>query len=179
MRLEGDDVLKSISTLGRIAIVAILLGGPAQAQQTGEMVSRFSSIWASDCIEAANGAAEDQDWIRYRCEGQGGVPVLLFFSDGTRLSLRFGDHDPGHGYYVADREQNWPVEWRGRMVQGGFVPRAAIVRMRNYGEFEGDRQAGSRLVVFKIEGGSCVVGEVQGNEQARQLADDGECGSAN
>ena len=173
-------MLTPISTLGRIAIAVALFGivTPAQAQESDEVVSRFSSIWTHDCTETGNGG-DTEDWISYRCEGEGGLAVFLLFTDSVRLSLAFGDRTSMLGPYSAQREQNWPVEWRGRMVEGGFVPRAAIVRMRNYGEFEGDRQAGSRLVVFKVEGGSCVIGEVQGNEQARRLADEGECGSAN
>ena len=174
-------MLTSISTLGRMAIAAALFGivTPVEAQESDGVVSRFSSIWTHDCTETGNGG-NTEDWISYRCEGEGGLAVFLLFTDSVRLSLGFGDRTSMLGPYSAQREQNWPVEWRGRMVEGGFVPRAAIVRMRVPPELDDSGRGGSGLVVFRVGDESCVIGEVRGagaNERARRMADEGQCTS--
>jgi hypothetical protein len=159
------------------AAVALGVGATSRAQDRGEVVSRFSSIWPHDCAETGNGAADDQDWVSYRCEGEGGIAVSLLFTDSVRLSLGFGDRTAPFMGYRADREQNWPVEWRGRMFSGRFVPHAAIVRMKTHPEDEMVTWS-SELVVFGISERPCVIGEVHGaraNEQARRLADTGRC----
>lgn len=164
-----------------MAACAALLAGPVAAQTSvleyqGEVSSRFSSIWPHDCADNGDGAAEDQDWVSYRCEGEGGIDIYLFFSDGVRLSLGFGDRASPLMGYRADREQNWPVEWRGRMVGSRFVPHAAIIRMKTHPEDE--RGAGSELVVFGLGRSPCVLGTVRGtqaNERAHRLADTGTC----
>ncbi len=172
-------MLNPVTPLLWIAAAAVVLGGggPSRAQDRGEVVSRFSSIWPHDCTATGNGAAEDQDWVSYRCDGQGGVSVFLFFSDGVRLSLGFGDSSAPFMGYRADREQNWPVEWRGRMANGRFVPHAGIVRMMTHPEEDGV-SASSKLVVFGLAERACVLGEVSGaraNDDARRLADIGRC----
>lgn len=167
----------SVLTPMAAALAMVGLGAPSQAQEQGEVVSRFSSIWPHDCTATGDGAAEDQDWVSYRCEGEGGIAVYLFFTDGVRLSLGFGDRTAPFMGYRADREQNWPIEWRGRIVNGRFVPHAAIVRMRTHPEDDMVTWT-SELVVFGVSGRSCVLGEVHGaraNDQARQLADTGRC----
>lgn len=172
-------MLNPVTPLVWIAAAAVVLGGgaPSRAQDRGEVVSRFSSIWPHDCAETGNGAADDQDWVSYRCEGEGGMAVYLFFSDGVRLSLGFGDSSAPLMGYPADREPSWPVEWRGRVVNGRFVPHAAIARMKTHPEDE-TVSWGSELVVFGLSGQPCVLGEVHGaraNERARQLADTERC----
>ena len=171
-------MLNHLSLLTPIAAaLAILgLGAPSQAQEQGEVVSRFSSIWPHDCTVTGDGSPLGEDWLHYRCEGQGGIPVFLFFSDGVRLSLGFGDRTARFMGYRADREQNWPVEWRGRIVNGRFVPHAAIARMKTHPEDGGT--GGSELVVFGLSRPACVLGEVRGrgaNDEARRLADRGRC----
>ena len=171
-------MLNSLTPLVWIAAAAVVLGGGAacRAQDRGEVVSRFSSIWPHDCTATGDGAAEDQDWVSYRCEGEGGIAVYLFFTDGVRLSLGFGDRTTPFMGYRADREQNWPIEWRGRIVNGRFVPHAAIARMKTHPEDGGT--GGSELVVFGLSRPSCVLGGVRGrgaNDQARRLADSGRC----
>jgi hypothetical protein len=171
-------MLNPLSLLASISAALAVLGlvAPSQAQEQGEVVSRFSSIWPHDCTETGDGAAEDQDWISYRCAGEGGIAVYLFFTDGVRLSLGFGDSTAPFMGYRADREQNWPVEWRGRIVSGRFVPHAAIARMKTHPEDGGT--GGSELVVFGLSRPACVLGEVRGrgaNDEARRLADSGRC----
>lgn len=147
------------------------------AQDQGEVLSRFSSIGPHDCADAGDGTAEGQDWVSYRCAGEGGIDVYLFFADGVRLSLGFGDRAAPFMGYRADREQNWPVEWRGRMVGGRFVPHAAIVRMKPYTDNDMVTWR-SELVVFGLSGTPCLLGKVHGareNEEARRLADTGTC----
>lgn len=172
-------MLKTIGTMLTAAIAASLLGlAPhAHAQQSDEIESHFSSISPRDCLYTGDGAAQDQDWVTYRCEGQGGIAIFLGYTDGVRLSLGFGAEHPKIGPFSADREPNWPVEWRGRVTNGRFVPHAAIARMKTYPEDETVTWS-SELVVFGVSGRACVLGEVHGvraNERARRLADTGRC----
>ena len=171
--------LTSLGLVGALSSVAFALQAEARSSpvQQGVVESRFSSIWPQDCTVTGDGTAEDQDWVSYRCDGQGGVPVYLFFSDGVRLSLGFGDSSAPFIGYPANRERNWPIEWRGRMANGRFVPHAAILRMRTHPEEDGVT-ATSKLIVFGLAGRVCVLGETSGgraNEEARRLADTGRC----
>ena len=81
------------------------------------------------------------------------------------------------GTFSARRNETWPMEWRGRVVNGRFVAHAAIVRM--FGPLEDTSEGGrSHLEVIDLRGDACVVGEASGaraNEQARRLADNGRC----
>ncbi len=172
-------MLNTVTPLVWIVAAAVVLGcgAPSRAQDRGEVMSRFSSIWPHDCTATGDGAAEDQDWVSYRCEGEGGIAVYLFLTDGVRLSLGFGDRTAPFMGYRADREQNWPIEWRGRIVNGRFVPHAAIARMKTHPEDEMVTWS-SELVVFGLSGRPCVMGEVHGaraNDEARRLADTGTC----
>lgn len=172
-------MFKSIWPMMMAATAAALFGlaPAAHAQQSDEVVSRFSSIWPHDCTFTGDGSAEDQDWVSYRCDGQGGIAVYLFYSDGVRLSLGFDAENQQLGVFSADREPNWPVEWRGRVINGRFVPHSAIARMRTRRE-DDTVTWNSELVVFGLSGRACVLGEVHGareNERARQLADTGRC----
>lgn len=169
-------MLNRILTLLWAAAVGLGFGAPTLAQERGEVVSRYSSIWPHNCTETGNGAAEDRDWVRYRCGGEGGVAVQLVFSDGTRLSLGFGDDATPLGMFRAEREPNWPLEWRGTVVNGRFIPHAAIARMKTFPENGGLDD--SELVIFGLSGPTCVLGEVSGpraNDAARRLADTGQC----
>jgi hypothetical protein len=166
----GEEMFKSVWSVEVALAAAALVGlvSPAHAQQSGEVVSRFSSIAPNDCTATGDGSAEDQDWVSYRCEGHGGMAVYLFFSDGVRLSLGFGDSSAPFMGYPADR---------GRVINGRFVPHAAIARMKTHPEDETVTWS-SELVVFGLSGQPCVLGEVHGahaNERARQLADTGRC----
>lgn len=172
-------MLISIPKLGLAAFAASLIGiaSPVQAQEASRIKSRFSSIWPHDCTYTGDGAAEGQDWVTYRCEGEGGIAIFLGYSDGVRLSLGFGAENPKIGLFSADREPNWPVEWRGRVINGRFVPHGAIARMRTRRE-DDTVTWDSELVVFGLAEQVCVLGEVHGareNERARQLADNGRC----
>ncbi|WIY68091.1 hypothetical protein KB221_08200 [Aquidulcibacter paucihalophilus] len=169
----------SLPSLGRVAVAASLVGlaSPVQAQEASRIESRFSSIWPHDCTYTDDGAAEGQDWVSYRCEGEGGIAIFLGYSDGVRLSLGFGAENPMIGFFSADREPIWPVEWRGRVINGRFVPHGAIARMKTRRE-DDTVTWNSELVVFGLSGRACVLGEVHGareNERARQLADTGSC----
>ena len=172
-------MFKSILPMMMAATAAALLGlaPPAHAQESDEVVSRFTSISPHDCTQTGDGSAEDQDWVSYRCEGQGGIAIFLGYTDGVRLSLGFGAENQQLGLFSADREPNWPVEWRGRVINGRFVPHSAIARMRTRRE-DDTVTWNSELVVFGLSGRACVLGEVHGaraNERARQLADTGRC----
>ena len=112
---------------------------------------------------------DEIDFVDYRCRGEG-QDVELHFHDGVRLSISFAPDLMLYGL----REKNWPVEWRGRMVSGRFVPHAAIARMYPFpGEFE--REGSSYLAVFKVGPQPCSLGSRDTNEQARVLADSGVC----
>lgn len=168
--------LALVAALSSVAVPAQTLDLRPPSQDSG-IESRFSSIWPHDCTSTGDGAAEGQDWVSYRCEGQGGIPVHLFFSDGVRLSISFGERSDPFTGFRADREQNWPVEWRGRMVGSRFVPHAAIVRIKTHPEEDGVSTT-SKLIVFGLSEATCILGEVSGgraNEEARRMADNGRC----
>ena len=170
MILSGGRMVAAASVC-----ISLISTGPATAQnQAAE--SRFSSICPHDCIETGDGSAASEDWISYRCEAGDLPDVFLFFTDGVRLSLAFGDEDASVMGFVADREPTWPVEWRGRIVSGRFLPYAAVVRMRK--ELGYPPTLETQLVVFSLTGSRCVLGTIEGaraNERARRLADNGRC----
>ncbi len=169
----------SIPSLGRVAVAASLIGlaSSVQAQEASRIESLLVDLAARLHLHGRRGGAEGQDWVSYRCEGEGGIAIFLGYSDGVRLSLGFGAENPKIGFFSADREPNWPVEWRGRVINGRFVPHGAIARIKTRRE-DDTVSWNSELVVFGLSGRACVLGEVHGareNERARQLADTGRC----
>jgi hypothetical protein len=167
-----------------LALALSSVAAPVQAQdrsnaQDGSVESRFTSIGPHDCTEVANGG-EEEDWITHRCDGPEGRTVYLHFTDSVRLSLGFDDPANAVGMFSARRNDAWPMEWRGRVLNGRFIAHAAIARM--FGPFEDASEVSrSHLVVISLRGPACMIGEASGaraNEQARRLADNGSCRSS-
>lgn len=155
--------------VGVLAQVLALTGwSHAEAQSIS---SQYTRIDPHSCTFLEDGARLEQDWVRYRCDGAGGIPIWLFYTDGVRLRLSFG---PERGddlpIFSADREPTWPVEWRG-VQSGTFTPYAAIVRTRPPFQFDGDRS--TQLSVFRVwrDRPACFVGNAATNDAARRLAD--------
>jgi len=149
-----------------VALATIAAASSAQAQA----VSRYTRIDPHACTYLEDGSRYDQDWVRYRCIGEGGISVWLNYSDSTRLSLEFGEEGHDSPVFSADRDPSWPVEWRG-WERATFQPYAAIVRTRPAFQFDGDRS--TQLSVFRVwrDWAACFLGNVATNEAARALAD--------
>ena len=149
-------------------IVAFLLAG---ASPQPAITSRYTKVkscrlWAAGDVQAH---AYD-DWITHRCAGLPGQPIWIHYDEGTRMQIGFGPRPNFSGMFETDRNKNWPIEWRGRVVKGRFVPIAAIVRIR--ARFD-DTKA-SDLAVYHLlgNGTSCVFPTgISTNVEARKIAD--------
>jgi hypothetical protein len=145
------------------------LAGEAAAQPVVQ--SRYTRIEHRRCVELPSD--DGGDHVAYRCPGQPDAPVWLHYVDSTRLHVGFGRRRNTTGIFSADRNAGWPIEWRGRLVRGQFVPYAAIARLRDSPE----PGAPTVLAVWKLtgDGASCLIGRAEAgprqNAAARQIAD--------
>jgi hypothetical protein len=149
-----------------LSIAAV--SAPAVAHgDTATMTSRYTRL--GDCDEVDHGDIDKgEDWIFHRCEGYDGIPVWLLYVDSSRAQVGFGSTANVTGPFGIDRDDEWPIEWRGNLDDGRFQPITAIIRMpRPFGE-------GIELIVYRLrtDGTSCIVGSTSGsNETARRIAD--------
>lgn len=156
---------------GAVALVVLAACGWPVGAYAQAVESRYTRASPHSCPMQDHGG-DEADWVLYRCApSQGGLAVWLAYADGTNLRFSFGIEDfEGAPFHSADRDENWPIEWRGT---GGarFVPYAAIVRVRPPPGLDDDR---SRLAVFAVhpERPSCFLGTSFTNAGARALADD-------
>jgi hypothetical protein len=147
-------------------LAACLWAGTAFADQGAAMASRYTRL--SDCRQLAHGA-EGEDWVSHRCRGLGSVPVWLTYTDSTRAGFGFGAKHNVSGMFNAQRDEAWPLEWRGLNTGRSFQPFAVILRVRAPSD-----ASGSFLVIYRLrpDGTSCIVGSTHAsNEVARQIAD--------
>lgn len=149
-------------------VPAVLLIAAAQPPAITSRYTKLSScrLWAVG--DVSNNASED--WGILRCRGLEGHPVWMGIREGTRMNFGFGKRSSFSGYFETDRDEKWPIEWRGRVVDGRFVPSAAIIRVR--ARFD-DTDA-SDLVVYRLlnDGTSCIVSAyISTNAKAREIAD--------
>ena len=161
--------------MNRILIAVLMLflaGGAASAAPATAPVSRLTYLLESRCQDIAPEEGEEVgDSLLKRCAPDNLPPIWMLYLDGTRLRLGFGTAPAVSGMFDADRDANWPIEWRGRGAGRVFTPYAVIIRLRAPGERP------SRLVVFHLQanGASCIVGDVPPgptqNADARVLAD--------
>lgn len=159
------------STRLAVPFALAILSAAASEGHAQALGSRYTSIDPHTCRYLADSGQGEGDWISYRCDGEGGIPVWLFYTDSARLTLSFGVNESGDlPTFSADRESDWPVEWRGTQ-RGSFLPFAAIVRTRPPFQFDGDRS--TQLSVFRVwrDRPACFLGSVATNEAARRLAD--------
>ena len=124
------------------------------------------------CNEVFSGMP-DHDVGVLRCEGLDQLPVWWRFAEGSRVYLGFGAKPNTSGIYGTERDETWPIEWRGVEQRGNFEPFAVIVRMTfPVSGFATDHR--SYLFVYRLrpDGTSCVIGSsLVSNEEARDLAD--------
>lgn len=158
------------------ALIPVLLATPA-ASDSARYESRYSRLGQTVCTPHSDGGPE-QDWLMYRCDGMGGVAVWVLYQEGVRMRLDFSaasrSEPPAFstvGTFAADRDDSWPVEWRGHLAGGRFIPRAAIVRVRA----AGGEWSGSRLAVYRLtpDHRACLLGVPADNAGARRMADEG------
>ena len=152
------------------AFAATLLAGAAFAQPAA--VSRYTRITDRGCREIPGPPGEGQEqFTGMHCPGFGEHRVWMLYGEGMYVRFGFGRIGNINGLFDADRNETWPVEWRGAVRRGRFVPYATIVRLRP------PHQTGAgALVVFRLtaDGRSCIIGEASGaaaNERARAIAD--------
>ena len=150
-----------------VGVAALLIASTAAQPATTSRYTHLSScrLWA------AGNVAEDarEDWVIRRCAGIRNQAVWIRFREGTRMEVGFGSRPNFAGIFETNRDEKWPVEWRGRVIKGRFVPSAAIVRLR--GRF--DDSGVSDLVVYRLrpDGTSCLVRSASTNAEARAIAD--------
>jgi hypothetical protein len=152
-----------------IAVVAALFLASAPPQPA--ITSRYTKVtscrlWAAGDVQAH---AYD-DWITYRCTGLPGRPTWIHYDEGTHMQMGFGPRPNFSGMFETDRNKDWPIEWRGRVVKGRFVPSAAIVRIRARFDDTGT----SDLAVYHLlgNGTSCIFPtSISTNAKARKIAD--------
>lgn len=161
MRIETAIALAGLLAAGLVNI------GAAAAAPVAE--SRYTRLARADCRVVQSGEPEGQDWLLYRCKGQGNIPVWVLYQDSVRMQVAFGPRPTGGiAGFSSDRDEAWKVEWRGTGAGAKFKPYAAILRMRPAG---GD--GGSTLAVYRVwpDNASCLLDTVDNNEAARALAD--------
>jgi len=161
--------MRRLFTLAAAGLAACAPNAFSQASSS-EFTSRYTTL--GECPLFAEGEP-GYDWIVFRCEGYGGMPIWWRYSDSARLYIGFGERQHDSGFFGFDRDPDWPIEWRGRISGDQFIPHAVIIRMPrpiygSYGEPE------SSLMVFRLrdDGTSCLLeGDILANERAREVAD--------
>jgi hypothetical protein len=149
-------------------ITALLLAGASQQSAITSRYTKLSSCRLWKAGEVSKGPSED--WGILRCRGLDGYPVWMGIQEGTHMNLGFGKRPSFSGMFETNRNDDWPIEWRGRVVKGRFVPSAAIVRIR--ARF--DDSGASDLAVFHMldDGISCAYPTtITTNAEARKIAD--------
>src|SRR5262245_56531415 len=153
--------------LALLPIGALLMPVPAIAKPA-TFTSKYTK--AELCKELASGDVRaGEDWVYFRCEGLGGIPIWYRCSDASHCKYGFGRRANLSGWFGVDGDPNWKIEWRGRFVGKRFEPFAVIKRASW-------RSAGVRnpFFVFRLraDGSSCVIGDnAYSNEEARKIAD--------
>lgn len=163
MDREGESNREGLGVISVLLFAALVLS-PLQVVEV-----RYSFVSPQTCAMADNGGA-DEDWVVYRCAGEGGVPVWLTYFDGTKMRVSFGqEQTDDSAFFGSDRDPRWPIEWRGT-ASPRFEPYAAIVRMRPPPGLDDER---SQLVVYRVEPGraSSIIGYASSNEEAQRMAD--------
>ncbi len=154
-------------------LAATLWTAQASAPAAGPpaIESRYTRL--RNCRELEHGNVDKgEDWLRQRCQGYGAVSIWLRYADSARVYVGFGTKPNETGdMFSVERDDAWPVEWRGVQVNGSFEPFAAILRMRVPAAAGGTTP---KLIVFRLrpDGTSCTVGSTRAsNQTARRIAD--------
>ncbi|MGO4562138.1 hypothetical protein [Rhizobiales bacterium 3FA27D7] len=151
------------------------------AHSAGAAQSRFTSIANKDCKFAPIGhePGEEDDQLK-TCSGLGNSQVLVN-ALGTRLRIGFRWPNGGHPKKVIWIVEAWSagfvVDWRGNEGTKGFIPYAAIVRMK-FAKDGGPEVGDQVLAVLRVTPRmACVMGAVDAavnrnaNELAHEIAD--------
>jgi hypothetical protein len=148
----------------------LLVGAALVAPASADTKSAFSSRYAapSQCKDVKR-SPPDEDWIYMRCKGFDGIAVWYTCLDSARCMLGFGSRPNVSGMFGAERFGNWPVEWRGTVRHGRFIPFAAIIRASSQLSWE----KATTLLIYRLRsnGTSCIIGETANNVAARRIAD--------
>lgn len=163
------------------AILSWMFVIAVQAYSADAAQSRFTSVANKDCTFAPIGDEPGQEDDQLKtCVGLGGSKVLVNALE-TRLRIGFAwpkGGRPGKPIWVVEAwSAGFVIDWRGANGSKGFVPHAAIVRMKF--ARDGGPQVGDQvLAVIRVRhGDACVMGAVDtganrnANELAREIAD--------
>lgn len=143
-------------------LTALMLASLAQAAPSS------SYTYLDDCEFEADGSAQDEDWVRYACEGYAGTRYWLTYHDSRYMNLSFGTRGGESAIYLlADRNPRWPLEWRHRDAR----PYAVIARMVRPDLNDLSNTVTSLFVYGLRASGSCILGDTSSNEEARRIAD--------
>lgn len=145
-----------------------LAAASAEAAPGGGPVSRYTRLSDSSCTAFGTPPAEESvEIFGERCPGLGQHRVWLLYGEGMYLRVGFGRISNVSGMFNAERPQNWPIEWRGAMRGGRFVPYAVILRLR-----QPHQSTGGDLVVFQLigDGGSCIIARIPPGPRQNSLA---------
>ena len=147
------------------------------------IISKHSSTAEKDGKTLDLSTSEDDlgEWSSHIFPGFGGYSPILQFDDArTWIDLKYGkeiiylfdptnDAAPGHFVHKA----NDVIEWRGRIINGKFVPHALIYRIS--GVDENGLNLRTRLIVFGLNKGTVTcLGHTEGTHEdteAKKLAD--------
>lgn len=163
------------------AILSWMFVIAVQAYSADAAQSRFTSIANKDCKFAPIGhePGEEDDQLK-TCPGLGGSKVLVNALE-TRLRIGFAWQKDARArapvWVVEAWSAGFVIDWRGANGSKGFVPYAAIVRMK-FARDGGPEVGDQVLAVIRVRhGDACVMGAVDtganrnANELAREIAD--------
>ena len=157
----------------RIALLILLtasLSLPAPVEAKPDFASRYTRL--SRCKQVAQ-ARGGEDWVYYRCNGLGSIPVWYICMDSNRCRYGFGVKPNVSGMFGTGRRgEAWPIEWRGRLRAGRLEAVSTIVRAREPDQQDAPEMT-SMLYVYRLraDGTSCIVGTASSNADARRIAD--------
>lgn len=185
---------KLVTTSTTAATLAGLMlavsGSVAAADTEAGATSAYSTLdWDEGCVVTGEPAADvpEENWIRLRCDGYGGLPVHVA-DDSGRMSLSYGhqsDKSRHWNSFASFNEVHDTIEWRLHHIDGEHRPFATIhrwfVSSTGGGSAGGDGERRAVLVVSTVantaKGQSCDVGYVDAtltpdaNALARDVAD--------
>lgn len=160
-------------------VLAIVL--PLMLAQTGAAVaeSQFTALDLDRCRDvSAKPEPGEPDIVGvWRCRGFGGMPIQVIEGD-LRTTVSYGPRaadEPAAGEFTNKFSYvGKTIEWRGRRVNGAFVPYATVLRFFvTLDNDDGTQTTGQALVVTRLPPGPvCRVGAVdaRANADADRLA---------
>lgn len=163
------------------AILSWMFVIAVQAYSADAAQSRFTSIANKDCKFAPIGHEPGEEDDQFKtCPGLGGTKTVVnAFETRVRIGFRWpnGGHPKKVIWVVEAWSAGFVIDWRGAKEPKGFLPYAAIVRMK-FARDGGPEVGDQVLAVIRVRhDDACVMGAVDAganrnaNELAREIAD--------